>query len=401
MTENTQICRRCICNSRTHGVTINPEGVCLRCAQNDSQSRYDLGAFKQRMEDEFEAVKNTAVSYHVLSMFSGGKDSSYLLYLLKKKYGLRPLAFSVIHPFVNELSIKNMDRVSKQLGVDLIKFHIDDDMVKQVMSYSIQHAADYGLGEMFGCTTCSTIYHKLALIMAIQMGIPYILDGTDPTQSAIPLPIFIAGDRLKSFLLDGPQQPIDLLFEDALDPSHKGGIYDFSLERFRDRAFPTKISPFTIIGYNCEQNIKELEEAGLLTTEEANPEATNCDLLHLWSYISFKRFDSHPYTTHISQALRRNVPTLVDQFFVEGSNKVNRDQHIRILDEYKRLLYFLVEHPGEAQGNLKQLRKKVPTILAHMGEDHLNAFLPRVDRIHHYADYFGINLDTIESRSPK
>jgi hypothetical protein len=395
----TQTCKFCICNTLTPGVTINTDGRCSKCEEYEAHPRYNLQAFKAKLEQGFDEVRAQPVTYHALAMFSGGKDSSYLVYLLKKRYNLRPLAFAVVHPFVNELSIRNMDRVARRLEVDLIKFYIDESVVKRYMRYSILNGPAYGLGEMFGCTTCSNIYHKIALMMAIRMRIPFVADGTDPTQSAISLPILIEGARLKKFYLSDSKPPVDRLFEDALDASHRGSIYDFNPEQFKDEDFPTKVSPFSFIGYDHEHNVRELVREGILTEEQANPEATNCDLMHLFSYIAFRRFNSHPYTLHISQGLRKDVPTLVDQFFVEGDERLNRDEHLTVLNEYKNLLFSIADHPEFDTAELHRLATQLPTIAKHMRAKHLKRFIERVAKMHVWAAYFDIELNAIAPAS--
>ncbi|MBF0226611.1 MAG: hypothetical protein HQK76_14240 [Desulfobacterales bacterium] len=389
----TILCKRCICSSVTPYVEIRQDGICSKCIEYDDYPKYNLEAFTKRMEEGFDSIRSQKIPYHAMVMFSGGKDSSYILNMAKNKYKLRTLAFAVIHPFVNDLSIRNMDTVASKLDVDLIKYKINENVVKKLMRYAVLEGHRYGLGELFGCAICSHIYHMISLAFAIKMKIPYKLDGTDPTQSAISLPIYIEGHRLKSFHLGGRGLgSIEKMCSDALGNEYEGTIYDFNLHQFHDQEFPSKVSPFSFCGYDHEKNVKELVDNGILTIDESNPEKTNCDLLHFFSYVSFKRYDSHPYVKHFSQGLRKDVATLVDQFFTDGHERCSREEHIKILDEYKNILFYVGEHPELTTDDAQKLHEKVPTILSHMGAEHLTSFLIRVMKIHDYAKYFDINL---------
>ena len=50
---------------------------------------------------------------------SGGIDSSYLLYVMVKKYGLRPLVFHVDAGWNSQIAVNNIERLVDGLGLDL------------------------------------------------------------------------------------------------------------------------------------------------------------------------------------------------------------------------------------------------------------------------------------------
>ena len=58
--------------------------------------------------------------YDVLIGISGGLDSTYLAYLLKRDYDLRILAVHVDTGWNSELSVKNIENLVKALDIDLI-----------------------------------------------------------------------------------------------------------------------------------------------------------------------------------------------------------------------------------------------------------------------------------------
>jgi N-acetyl sugar amidotransferase len=68
-----------------------------------------------------EKIKKDGVGkkYDCVVGVSGGKDSSYLLYFVKKKLNLNPLAVHYDNGFDSETSVSNILRVCEQLNVDL------------------------------------------------------------------------------------------------------------------------------------------------------------------------------------------------------------------------------------------------------------------------------------------
>jgi len=55
----------------------------------------------------------------VLMAMSGGIDSSYLLYAMKEKYGLRPLVFHVDAGWNSQIAVNNIEKLVDALGLDL------------------------------------------------------------------------------------------------------------------------------------------------------------------------------------------------------------------------------------------------------------------------------------------
>ena len=73
-------------------------------------------------EDEMtkpKRIKNS--NYDCLLMLSGGKDSTHMLYkLIKQK--LRPLAFTVNHPFESHNAQSNIKKVWNRLNIEHISY---------------------------------------------------------------------------------------------------------------------------------------------------------------------------------------------------------------------------------------------------------------------------------------
>ncbi len=63
---------------------------------------------------------------------SGGIDSSYLLYIMKEKYGLRPLVFHVDAGWNSQIAVNNIERLIDGLGLDLFTEVINWEEIKDL-----------------------------------------------------------------------------------------------------------------------------------------------------------------------------------------------------------------------------------------------------------------------------
>ena len=120
---NYQQCTRCIADSTIPGISFDDKGECSLCDFHDKLS--DLypendDALK-KLEERISNIKRQGAKkkYDCIIGISGGRDSSYLLYLAVKKWGLRPLAVHFNDGFDNPIAGENMLNAAKILGVEL------------------------------------------------------------------------------------------------------------------------------------------------------------------------------------------------------------------------------------------------------------------------------------------
>ena len=71
--------------------------------------------------------------YDCIVGVSGGTDSSYLLHILKKEYGLKVLAVNMDNGWNSEIAVENIKKMTKDLDIDLFTWVIDYEEVKKVL----------------------------------------------------------------------------------------------------------------------------------------------------------------------------------------------------------------------------------------------------------------------------
>lgn len=103
---------------------------------------------------------------------SGGTDSSYLLHLAKE-FGLKPLAVNLDNGWNSDISVKNIKKMTEQLGIDLETYVIDYEEIKDLLR-------SYILAGLPWIDIPTDLAIKAVLYkIAAREGIRYVLRGND------------------------------------------------------------------------------------------------------------------------------------------------------------------------------------------------------------------------------
>jgi len=404
MNKTKKTCNICVLHSQVPGITINDEGVCSLCSNFKKIKQHEPKMRKyllEEMENLFEKVKNQKRLYHVIVLYSGGKDSTILLKMAKEKYGLRPLAFSVMHPLVNETAKQNMENAAKKLKVDLIKAYPEEDLYKRCIRMGLLKGPEYGLTEFFGCEVCSFFHFWIPIRYAMRMDIPIILEGSDLSQTGEIT--YFQPERIKNNARKGekPFRRIHDLVRDAMGDEYRGSIYDYDETEIIQGNYPTIISPFSFMDYDYRENFKEIEGLGL-QSKNFRTIYTNCSATPFFSYFSLHRFDCVSYIKHYATEVRRGYPNLMQHSVkdIDTANVLNKELVEKLIEEYKNVVLYVGEkkltRETATEAQIEKMHAMAPTYLNIFGEDVCDVFLHDVLQIPYLADYFGVDLDFVK-----
>jgi N-acetyl sugar amidotransferase len=171
-----RICSRCIYDERVSGIKFNEQGVCNYCRQVDTLiDEYGTGKAKgaATLDAIFEKIKRAGhgKKYDCVVGVSGGTDSSYLVYLAKKVWGLRPLAVHYDNTWNSAIATQNIRKVLSALDVDLHTHVVNNKEADDIFLAFFQA----GVAEIEASTDLA-----LAETMnraAFKHGVRYILEG--------------------------------------------------------------------------------------------------------------------------------------------------------------------------------------------------------------------------------
>lgn len=130
----TQICANCVMDTTDSAITFDEHSVCDHCRDFEQNVKPNWHT-DERGHSELAAIidqvraAGKAHDFDCILGLSGGLDSSYMLHLLVKEYGLRPLVFHVDGGWNSDLAVNNIQMLVEKLGLDLFTEVIDwEDM---------------------------------------------------------------------------------------------------------------------------------------------------------------------------------------------------------------------------------------------------------------------------------
>lgn len=137
MERQYQICTNCVMNTTDTKITFDEKGVCDHCNTFDK----DILPFwhtdqkgTKALQKIINKIKNEGEGkdFDCLMGMSGGIDSSYLLHVMTKEFGLRPLVFHVDAGWNSQIAVNNIERLVDGLGLDLYTEVINWEEMKEL-----------------------------------------------------------------------------------------------------------------------------------------------------------------------------------------------------------------------------------------------------------------------------
>ena len=124
------VCRVCVMDSTDPSITFNSDGICSHCI---NFRKYVLPSWNygeghdKALDKMLSKLKSDGETkpYDCILGLSGGVDSSFMLHLAIKEFGLRPLVFHVDAGWNSRVAVNNIFKLVDKLEVDLQTTVID------------------------------------------------------------------------------------------------------------------------------------------------------------------------------------------------------------------------------------------------------------------------------------
>jgi N-acetyl sugar amidotransferase len=180
-----RICTRCVMDTSDTEISFDVNGVCNHCKKYDDNMKrfvFTGESGKKKLDDIVRSIKREGEGkeYDCVIGVSGGVDSSYVAFLVKKA-GLRPLAIHLDNGWDSELAVKNVERLLSKLEIDLYTHVLDWEEFKSLQ-----------LAFLRASTPDSEIPSDHAIVAILfqkakELGLKYIIPGTNiRTESHLP-----------------------------------------------------------------------------------------------------------------------------------------------------------------------------------------------------------------------
>jgi tRNA(Ile)-lysidine synthase TilS/MesJ len=323
-------CKICVLPETFPGIKFNPQGICIYC--QEFKGREDLeksqAKYKARFEELLEKYQGKG-SYDGLMAFSGGKDSSYTLAILREEYDLRILALTFDNGFIPDITFKNIRNVCEKLEVDHLLFKPKFSLLKKIFLRGMQ-------SDMYSpktlerastiCTSCMGLVKFFSLRLSLEKEIPFITYGWSPGQAPISASIFKNNATMLESMQKALKQPLAEIGGKEIDP------YFLEQRHFalKDK-FPYNISPLAFLEYDEEKIFAKMEKLGWVKPQVTDSNSTNCLLNSFANIVHKTQFNFHPYAFELAKLVREGY--MKREEALERLSQPEDEQTVRMVKE--------------------------------------------------------------------
>lgn len=293
-------CKVCSLKADHPGVVLDDQQVCNLCNLDFAEDLLTNYRYTSEVFAEFQQAPPATGGYDCLFMYSGGKDSTYMLDKFVNEYGKRVLAFTFDVPFESVHAAQNIALAREKIPATFV-LDADDDNIKLMMREVFNRPAPKKPGtyldEKLPCVSCRTFFVLRAILMAYRQKIPYIALCADP-QQILTMESNVR-EVVRGFYKTFGERLTDTLFGGELEEL----LFD------EDVNLPKIVFPFIAMRheYDPDRIVEELRAKGLY---QSSPLETHCTLFPLLNYYSYSNWGCMFYklnaASHV-RAVRRNA----------------------------------------------------------------------------------------------
>ena len=335
-----RVCAKCALPETFPGIRFNEEGVCNTCLdfKGIGSERAKKAEYKKKFEALLKEYRGSG-TYDALMCYSGGKDSTYTLVVLKEEYGLNVLAVSIDNGFVSEQAFKNIRTVVENLGVDHIFLKPRFDIMARIFRHcagndvyppkALERASSI-------CTSCMAIVKYSTLRIALEKDIPFVVYGWSPGQAPVTSSIIKNNLGIVKMMQKSLYEPLYQIVDSEIKPyfledKHFNGSY----------RFPYYIHPLAFLGYNEEVVYQNIGRFGWKPPGDTDANSTNCLLNSFANVVHKQRLGFHPYALEMANMVREGY---LDRD--TALRRLNEPENPKIVTMVREKLAIKGEFPG-------------------------------------------------------
>ena len=372
-------CKKCLFPDTKPQLGFDSEGVCDACVYAEKKEEIDWDSRRNELEKILEKYRSKDGSrYDCIVPVSGGKDSTFQTYFLKKECGLNPLAVNFRPRDFTETGIKNMETL-KKLGVDCVTFSMNPIIYKKMAKFGLVHLGDAAWPEHIGLFT-------VPVKVAVAYKIPLLVWGENPQlEYGGPNPISSSphlnrewNEKYGGYFLD-KIRPEDMV---------KHGI---ELKQLQSLIYPSddEINQIGITGiflgyymkWDARNQLEIVKKQGFTVLENhaegtyTNYENLDTKYVGMHDYFKFLKFGFGRATDHASIDIRNKrltrtdglelvkkyegkIPSYLQEFLDDF--EISKDEFLDICDKFTNKSLFKTNERGEllrdSNGDIEKIK---------------------------------------------
>ena len=305
MIEPEHMCKKCILLDGSLGVSVNENtGLCNFCEDpkhktpswwktqiTDEMRRDGLEDWQQVIERA--QLRRGKQKYDCIVGYSGGKDSTALLWKMVHDYDLNPLAVTVDSGFIPDTAFENVRDTLQKINVDHIIIDGAKETFPKMYRWMFLHQdSDEKCLTTSLCEVCSDLVHALVVKEALKQNIDLILFGYSP-------------DEIRRYFYEIPQHEINewmpQYFQD--EPFNEGDRDHFIKET---HSLPRILLPYHVLDYEENEIVKLVESKDLVKKGNSSTLKTSCHVIMAVSFYDINRYGIIPYALQFSELVRQD-----------------------------------------------------------------------------------------------
>jgi hypothetical protein len=296
-------CVRCILPETFPGVRLDDEQVCQFCRQVPSLERRaeQRASLINRFESLADHVRHQP-GYHCVMSWSGGRDSTYALIILRRRYNLRILAYTLDNGFVAPSVFRNTRRVAEHLDVDHVIIKPRFELMRRIFVASAE--ADLHPPRALGrasaiCNSCTALARNIGLRLALEHRAGMLAYGWLPGQIPLASAFFPSSKPMLQAMVRSSAKRLMAAAGDEL-------CSYFPEERQLEVAdlLPVSVSPLVLLSYDVEDVEREVRTVGWEQPEDLQIKTATCLLYQYANQLHLAQKGFHPCVMELATMVR-------------------------------------------------------------------------------------------------
>jgi N-acetyl sugar amidotransferase len=218
-----QFCRRCLYPANHPlGIAFDTEGVCTGCRVHEEKDRLDWKTRESELAQLLGGYRGRTRGRHdCIVPISGGRDSFFIVHLVRKVYGLNPLLVVYNRHYNSRAGIYNIERLRTVFGCDIVTLTLAPELVKRVMRATLAERGSFHWHALAGQTA-------FPVQQAVRLKIPLVIWGAH--QGLEQVGMFSHLDDVE--MTRRYRREHDLMGLEAEDMVDRGGVSEADLQPF-------------------------------------------------------------------------------------------------------------------------------------------------------------------------
>jgi hypothetical protein len=331
-TDNIKRCKRCVLPENLPSVHLDANGLCNHCRNYDkiiNEWKKNKPQKEKELEEIINKVKHSNQKYDCLVTLSGGKDSTFALYLLGKVHKLKCLCVTFDNGFLSEHARKNITTATEAANADHIYYKINRNTLLKLYNLSIKKSGQFCSVCMGGIRLCNEFPLK-------SFDIPLKVSGDGKRVSYLnAFPEVFEGGNAFSFtkMVEGDSiakeaRPL-LMTKISLRDRAINKIKRISRKLFKVPAStgPVQVQLYDYVEFSAEKIAKTIKEEMGWTTPSGEFEHMDCLLHEMQHYVNIFKFDEITmHTFYRSYLVRLGSLTREEAIAMEEDELKNPNQ---------------------------------------------------------------------------